>query len=112
MNLTVSKNGNWKAYWGAMPLPEGAEALGLVTRDTGETGALIRLKIGNYVQGNAGGFRTLNGREVEEALARSQAAAALGRSGGSATSEAKRRAARANGRKGGRPRKRTRSPPL
>lgn len=65
--ITVKKTGNWKIYWGTMPLPEGAEALGIVSRDTG-TGALIRLANGNYVQGNAGGIRTLPQSEVAATL--------------------------------------------
>lgn len=100
--LTISKSGNWKIYWGVMLLPEGAEALGIVNRDTG-TGALIRLANGNYVQGNAGGIRTLPQKDVEAALAVSNAASALG----SIRTEAKSNAARTNGKKGGRPRKQT-----
>jgi len=46
-------------YWGEMPLPEGAVLLGTVTRPTGETGALIKLKNNNLVQGNAGAVRSL-----------------------------------------------------
>jgi len=57
--ITVTKSKNWSLYWGAMPLPVGAEALGLVKRENLETGALIRLANGNYVQGNAGGIRSL-----------------------------------------------------
>jgi hypothetical protein len=67
MKLTVDTNGNWKLYWGIMPLPAGAKALGVVTRKTG-TGALLRLASGIYAQGNAGMIRTLPQRKVEEAL--------------------------------------------
>lgn len=102
--MKLSVNGKWKAFWGGMPLPAGAETLGVVTRDTGEKGALIRLANGNYVQGNAGAIRSLSQSDVETALARSEAAAALGAKGGKATSRAKRQAARENGRLGGRPR--------
>jgi len=44
--ITFRKSGNWRLYWGAMPLPSGAEALGLVKRENLETGALIRLANG------------------------------------------------------------------
>lgn len=107
--LTISKNGNWKIYWGTMPLPQGAEALGTVKRDTLESGALIRLSNGNYVQGNAGGIRTLLNSEVETALQVSNAAAALG----SIKTERKAKSSATNGnapvKPGSRPRGRPRS---
>lgn len=50
-------------------------------------------------------INALEARARENLVARSAAAAALGRRGGSSTSPAKRAASRANGRLGGRPRK-------
>ncbi len=47
-----------RKYWGAMPLPPGAELLGAVSRDS-QTGALIKMPTGLQVQGNAGVIRTL-----------------------------------------------------
>ena len=98
--LKVTKNGNWRLYWGYSPLPANAEAIGVVQRDSLETGALIRLSTGIYVQGNATAIRTLDQSEVIAALDRSSAAAALG----STQSAAKSAAARINGKKGGAPR--------
>ncbi len=101
---TVRKAPAWRNYWGTMPLPDGAEALGIVAGPDRE-GALLRLASGIYVQGNAGGIRTLPQSEIEAAVARMDAAGTLGKLGGRSTSDAKRAAARANGRLGGRPRK-------
>ncbi len=59
---------NWRIYWGQSPLPYGAVAVGTVKRDTGETGALLLLASGRYVQGNARVYRTLDQRAVNAAL--------------------------------------------
>lgn len=85
-----------------MALPAGAEALGLVKRENLETGALIRLASGNYVQGNAGSIRSLPQLEVEQALNVSNAAAALGSIGGSRNTPAQNAARAANAKHAGR----------
>jgi hypothetical protein len=67
MEITKSIN-TGKMYWGEVALPSGAEIIGTVTRGTGQTGALIQLPNGNYVQGNAGTIRTLAAHEVHAAM--------------------------------------------
>jgi len=54
-------------YWGAMPLPDGADMIGTIERD-GNAGALIRLRTGWYVQGNAGSMRSLDQRQVQAVM--------------------------------------------
>lgn len=65
--LTVDVNGNWRLYTNT--LPANATPLGTVTRDVGDTGALVRMdKTGVYAQINAGAIRNLDGRKVAAAL--------------------------------------------
>lgn len=97
--LSVSKNGNWKMYWGEMRLPQGAESLGTVKTDDGKTGALIKLSSGVYVRGNAGGIVTLPQTDVMQALIRSAVFSDIGK----IKSPKKAAAAAANGLSGGRP---------
>ena len=60
-------------YWGQTPLPSGAEIMGFVERDDGDAGALIRLRSGVYVQGNAPrSLRTLDQRVVAKAVGGAQ----------------------------------------
>ena len=63
----IDGSGNWGLFWGASPLPAGAEPWGTVTRDMGDTGALLRLPSGAWVQGNAGVVRSLPPDIVAEA---------------------------------------------
>lgn len=65
--LTVDVNGNWRLYTNT--LPANATPIGTVTRDEGDTGALVRIETtGVYVQINAGSIRSLDGRKVAAAL--------------------------------------------
>src|SRR5690348_13415290 len=66
--LKVTRTKNWSLFWGPYELPEGADAIGLVTPDRRPTGVLIRLADGKYVQGNIGELRSLPQRSVERAL--------------------------------------------
>lgn len=72
--MVTVKEGNWRLYWGPGPLPAGAIALGTVTRDGADTGALIQMRTGAYVQGNAGAIRSLPQIEVAEAIDAAQEA--------------------------------------
>lgn len=52
----------------ARALPAGAIAVGIVRKETGETGALLRFKNGAYVQMNGSAIRPLDRREVLRAM--------------------------------------------
>lgn len=65
--LTVDASGNWRLYTNT--IPANATPIGTVTRDIGDTGALVRIETtGAYVQVNAGAIRGLDGRKVAAAL--------------------------------------------
>ena len=65
--LIVDLNGNWRLYTNT--IPANATPIGTVTRDIGDTGALVRIDAtGAYVQVNAGAVRSLDGRKVAAAL--------------------------------------------
>ncbi len=66
--LAVYLGGAWRIWWGNAPLPVGAQALGTITRNVGDNGALLLLPSGIYSQGNAGVLRTLDQRKVAAAL--------------------------------------------
>jgi len=64
--LTIDTDGNWRIY--TATLPPGAEALGVVTRDSG-SGALALIEAtGLYVQVNAGAIRSLPQHKIAAAI--------------------------------------------
>ena len=66
--LTVALGGAWRLY--SNTIPAGSRALGTITRDIGDTGALVQIEsTGLYVQVNAGSVRTLPQSKVAAALA-------------------------------------------
>ena len=66
--LSVVIGGNWRLY--SNTLPAGSRAIGLVTRDDTDTGALVLIeRTGLYVQVNAGAVRSLNQSKVVAAIA-------------------------------------------
>jgi len=99
MSVSINTAGNWRIWWGPSPLPHGAEARGTVRRDAGDEGALLEMATDIFAQGNAGVLRSLPQREIHERLYMAK----IGSAGGSQSSPAKRRSAKRNGRKGGRP---------
>lgn len=104
MKISISVKGKSTIYWGAMPLPPGAEALGTVTRNETDVGALIRMATGIYVQGNAGMIRSLPQRDVKAGLA-AGALSSMRKGIKEKPSEKQALASRENGKKGGRPKR-------
>ena len=49
-------------------LPSNAVAVGIVRKDTGETGALLRFRSGAYAQMNGNAIRPLDRRKVLRAM--------------------------------------------
>lgn len=65
--LTVDLSGNWKLYTNM--LPPRTRALGTVTRDIGDTGALVVFETsGLYAQVNAGAVRALDQQKTAAAV--------------------------------------------
>jgi hypothetical protein len=58
----------------ARAIPAGATAVGIVRKETGETGALLRFRSGAYAQMNGSNIRPLDRREVIRAMAEGLAA--------------------------------------
>lgn len=66
--LTVDPGGKWRLYTNT--LPANSRALGTVTREGYDTGALVLIEVtGLYVQANAGCIRSLPQAKVAAALA-------------------------------------------
>src|SRR3990167_4644943 len=66
--LVVDLGGKWRLY--TNPLPPGRRAIGTVTREGYDTGALVLIEAtGLYVQANAGAIRSLPQAKVAAALA-------------------------------------------
>jgi hypothetical protein len=65
--ITVDKKGKWRLYQTFLPI--GFEAIGTVTRDEFDMGALVLVKkTGLYVQANASSFKSLDQCKVLAAL--------------------------------------------
>jgi len=65
--ITVDLGGKWRLYTNT--LPANSRAFGTVTRDIGDTGALVRIEAsGIYVQVNAGAARSLPQLKVAAAV--------------------------------------------
>ena len=72
--LTVTLGGNWRIWSNTIPV--GSRALGTITRDIGDTGALVQIEAtGIYVQVNAGVVRTLPQAKIAAAVETARAGA-------------------------------------
>lgn len=82
MNITITLGARWWVY--TATIPRGSRALGIVTRDGYDTGALVQMPSGIYVQVSAGVVRSLPQEEVAAAVsaARKGSRGGPGRGGG------------------------------
>lgn len=72
MTLKIDLSGNWRLYTNT--IPSGSRALGTITRDGFDTGALVLIDAtGLYVQVNAGAIRNTDQSKVAAALAEARA---------------------------------------
>lgn len=70
--LAVDLSGKWRLY--SNTIPQGSQVLGTVTRDAGDTGALVITAAGLYAQVNAGVVRALPQSKVAAAVAQARLA--------------------------------------
>lgn len=69
--ITVDLGGKWRIYTNTIPL--NSRAIGTITRDGYDTGALVIInETGLYVQVNAGCLRNLPQAKVEAVLAQAR----------------------------------------
>lgn len=66
--MRIWRDGPWRLYWGALPIPYGYTVLGVVERTDGDTGVLMLTDGGMFVQGNAGAIRSLDQKRVIKRL--------------------------------------------
>lgn len=72
MPLKIDLSGNWRLYTNT--IPPNSRALGTITRDGFDTGALVLIEAtGLYVQVNAGAIRNADQGKVVAALAEARA---------------------------------------
>ena len=64
--ITVDPDGNWRLY--APTIPAGCKVLGTITKDSGESGALVQTQAGIYSMLNARVLASLDQRKVKAAL--------------------------------------------
>lgn len=65
-HYTISPHGPWRLFTAV--IPPNSTAVGTIKRCAGDSGALVQLHTGLYVQVNASVIRTLDQHAVQKAL--------------------------------------------
>lgn len=68
MRISKLRSMSKALFWGEHPLPERAEAKGVIETDNGKTGLLLLLSDGLYAAGSAGKLIRLNQDKVRRKL--------------------------------------------